>query len=80
MQKGIDLFEEIEGIERFLNLPVGTLRNIPVYARVAVIEAIRKVQDLEKHSLFRPGLYYIVLADLCGNTAFNAKYTAQGPI
>jgi hypothetical protein len=29
---------------------------------------------MEKASLFRPGLYYIVLADLCANTAFNAKY------
>jgi hypothetical protein len=29
---------------------------------------------MEKNSLFRPGLYYIMLADLCGNTAFNAKY------
>jgi hypothetical protein len=30
--------------------------------------------EMERSSLFRPGLYYIVLADLAGNTKFNATY------
>lgn len=69
-----DMYDNVEGLERYLNLPTGSLRNIPIYARMPAVNAILKVKEMEGKSLFRPGLYYIVLADLCANTAFNAKY------
>jgi len=74
MDESLSFYDNVEGLERYLNLPLNSLRNIPIYARVPAIEAILKVKELEKTSIFRPGLYYIVLADLCGNTEFNAKY------
>lgn len=67
-------YDNVEGWERYLNLPIGSLRNIPIYARKPAIDAIKKVKDMEGSSLFRPGLYYIVLVDLCANTIFNEKY------
>jgi class 3 adenylate cyclase len=76
-----DFYDDVAGLERYLNLPNDSLRNIPIYARKHAVDAIIKVKELEKTSLFRPGLYYIVLADLCGNTAFNAKYgDAEGDV
>jgi class 3 adenylate cyclase len=74
-------YDDLAPIERFLNLPEGSLRSIPIYARAPAVAAILKVKEMESKSLFRPGLYYIVLADLCGNTAFNAKYgDAEGDV
>jgi class 3 adenylate cyclase len=67
-------YDDVHGLERFFNLPAGSLRNIPIYARKGVVDAIIKVRELENSTIFRPGLYYIVLADLCSNTAFNAAY------
>jgi hypothetical protein len=67
-------YDDVVALERYLNLPEGGLRNIPIYARVGAVDAIRKVQEMERRTQFRPGLYYIVLADLRGNTDFNAKY------
>lgn len=67
-------YDDVAGLERYLNVPPGTLRQIPIYARVPAVDAILRVKEMEASSLFRPGLYYIVLADLIGNTAFNAKY------
>lgn len=69
-----EFYDNVEEHERYLNLPPGSLRNIPIYARKPAIDAIIKVKEMAKSSLFRPGLYYIVLADLCANTAFNAKH------
>src|ERR1700693_2205364 len=69
-----NFFKEVEGLEKYLGLSKGTLRNIPEYALEDAFDAIIKVREMEKSSLFRPGLYYIVLADLVGNTAFNVKY------
>ena len=81
MPDNFNLYDDVAGLERYLNLPEGSLRNIPIYARKPAIDAILKVKEMESKSLFRPGLYYIVLADLCGNTAFNAKYgDAEGDI
>ena len=67
-------YDDVEALEKYLNLPKGALNNIPIYARKPAVDAIIKVKEMEKASLFRPGLYYIVLVDLCSNTAFNAKY------
>lgn len=76
-----DLYDDVEGLERYLNVPKGALRNIPIYARVPAVNAIKRVREMEASTLFRPGLYYIVLADLRGNTAFNAKYgNAEGDV
>jgi hypothetical protein len=76
-----DLYDDVEGLERYLNLPKGALNNIPIYARVPAVDAIRRVRQMEASTLFRPGLYYIVLADLRRNTAFNAKYgNAEGDV
>lgn len=57
------------------------MRQIPIYARQPAVDAILKVREMESSSLFRPGLYYIVLADLVGNTDFNVKYgDAEGDV
>lgn len=70
----LSFYDDLAAIERYLNLPKGSLDKIPIYARKPAVDAILKVRELEKETFFRPGLYYIVLADLCANTAFNAKY------
>lgn len=77
----VNLYDDVVALERYLNLPENSLRNIPIYARQPAVDAILKVKKMESESLFRPGLYYIVLADLCDNTAFNAKYgNAEGDV
>jgi hypothetical protein len=70
----LTFYDDVGGLERYLNVPAGTLRQISIYARIPAVDAILKVREMEYSTLFRPGLYYIVLADLVGNTAFNAKY------
>jgi hypothetical protein len=76
-----NFYDDTAALERYLNFPPGTLRQIPIYARAAAIDAIVRVKDMEAASLFRPGLYYIVLADLIGSTSFNTKYgDAEGDI
>jgi hypothetical protein len=76
-----DFYEDVDELERYLNLPKGSLRQIPFYALRPAIDAILKVREMESKSIFRPGLYYIVLADLCENTSFNAKYgDAEGDL
>jgi hypothetical protein len=67
-------YDDVEALERYIGVPKGALSNIPIYARVPAVDAILSVRKMEEKSLFRPGLYYIVLADLVGNTDFNAKY------
>lgn len=80
-RKPPNFYDDTAGLERYFNFPPGTLRQIPRYARIPAIDAIVKVKEMEGSSLFRPGLYYIVLADLIGNTAFNAKYgDAEGDV
>src|ERR1700732_3844419 len=81
MGNKLSFYDDVAALERYLNLPEGSLRNIPIYARRPAVDAIIKVRKMEQESLFRPGLYYIVLADLCANTAFNAKYgDAEGDV
>lgn len=80
LDNGIN-YDDVAALERYLSLPKDALRNIPIYARVGAVDAILKVKEMESKSLFRPGLYYIVLADLCHNTDFNAKYgDAEGDV
>lgn len=74
MNPDFSFYDDVGGLERYLNLPEGSLGQIPIYARKPAVDAILKVKEMEEKSLFRPGLYYIVLADLCDNTKFNATY------
>lgn len=74
MNNDFSFYDDVVSLERYLNLPPNSLRYIPIYARKPAVDAIIKVKEMERTTLFRPGLYYIVLADLCANTAFNAKY------
>lgn len=81
MTDDLKIYDNVEALERFVGLPKGALTNIPIYARKGAVDAIIKVRQMESESLFRPGLYYIVLADLRKNTAFNAKYgDAEGDV
>jgi class 3 adenylate cyclase len=81
MDENFSFYDDVAGLERYLNLPPDSLRNIPIYARKPAVDAILKVKEMERTSLFRPGLYYIVLADLCGNTVFNARWgDAEGDV
>jgi hypothetical protein len=81
MADSLSFYDDLAALERYLNFPEGSLRNIPIYARKPAVDAILKVKEMESKNLFRPGLYYIALADLCGNTAFNAKYgDAEGDV
>ncbi|MEB3047695.1 hypothetical protein [Rhizobium mulingense] len=81
MLKNLSFYDDVAALERYIGVPKGALKNIPIYARVGAVDAIVAVREMEKNSLFRPGLYYIVLADLKGNTEFNAKYgDTQGDI
>jgi hypothetical protein len=55
-------------IENYLGIRNGSLDHIPHYALQGALHAIQAVREREKEELFRPGLYYIVLSDLCGST------------
>src|SRR5262245_45535433 len=80
-RRPLEFYDDVVALERYLNFPEGTLRQIPIYARQPAVDAILKVREMEGSSLFRPGLYYIVLADLVGNTDFNVKYgDAEGDV
>jgi class 3 adenylate cyclase len=74
IENNFSFYDDVHALERYLNLPTGSLKNIPIYARKPAVDAILKVKEMESNSIFRPGLYYIVLADLCANTAFNETY------
>lgn len=56
------------GIERYLGIPKGAFDHIPHYARGEALSAIERVRSMERKQVFRPGLYYIVLSDLCRST------------
>jgi len=60
-------------IEKYLKLRPGSFDHIPHYARNSAIEAIRSVMHLERSNIFREGLYYIVLCDLCRSSEAAAK-------
>jgi len=60
-------------LDKFLGFPEGTFDHIPHYCLEDAIYAISGVQEMERRSMFRPGLYYIVLADLCNSTESAAR-------
>lgn len=74
MSQSYAFYDDVSALEKEFGLPPGALRDIPIYARTQAVDAIMAVQEMERSSLFRPGIYYIVLADLIGNTNFNVKY------
>jgi hypothetical protein len=70
-----DIFEDKEicdgtaaDVDKFLGFESGTFDHIPHYARYEALDALLRVRDMEKNHVFRPGLYYIVLSDLCRAT------------
>jgi class 3 adenylate cyclase len=64
-------------VEEYLKLNSGTFDHIPHYAREGALDAIRHVMELEKRHLFRPGLYYILLSDLCRSTEASLHLGAE---
>ena len=66
--------DKLDQIEDELKLSRGSLGSIPDYARNQAVEVAKQILEMQKKSLFREGLYYIVLADIAGNTDFNVKY------
>lgn len=81
MNNQLDVYDDVAKLERYLNLPPESLKNIPIYARKPAVDAIIKVKEMESKSIFRQGLYYIVLTDLCNQTDFNSKYgDAEGDL
>ena len=70
-----DMFEDQEicggtaaDVDELLGFEPGTFDHIPHYARYEALDALLHVRDMEKNHVFRPGLYYIVLSDLCRAT------------
>lgn len=55
-------------VEKYLRISKGSFNHIPHYARDQALFAIQNVRSLERKRVFRPGLYYIVLSDLCRST------------
>lgn len=55
-------------VDEFLGFEPGTFDHIPHYARYEALDALLRVREMEKNHVFRPGLYYVVLSDLCRAT------------
>lgn len=55
-------------VEDFLGFEAGTFEHIPHYAREEALAALLHVRRMEEEHIFRPGLYYAVLSDLCRAT------------
>jgi class 3 adenylate cyclase len=61
------------GVEKYLGIPKGSFDHIPHYARDQALLAIQSVRAMERKRVFRAGLYYIVLSDLCRSTETSAS-------
>jgi len=57
-----------EEVEQFLGFEPGTFDHIPHYCRGEALGALLHVREMEKDHVFRPGLYYAILSDLCRAT------------
>lgn len=55
-------------VDEFLGFEPGTFDHIPHYARYEALSALLNVREMEENHVFRPGLYYTVLSDLCRST------------
>ncbi|MBL7149130.1 MAG: hypothetical protein ISS80_03565 [Candidatus Cloacimonetes bacterium] len=55
-------------VDKFLGFEPGTFDHIPHYARLEALGALLHVREMEESHVFRPGLYYTVLSDLCRAT------------
>src|SRR5688500_5197364 len=67
----------VEDIERLLRLGPGAFDHIPKYCRKEAMEAIAHVKRMEDEQVLRSGVYYVVLADLCGSTVASKKLGAE---
>ncbi len=63
-----DWLEDPELLKEMLRLGEKDLEYVPSYAFRATVQALIKLKKLESEKTIRPGLYYIVLTDLCGST------------
>lgn len=52
----------------FLDFESGTFDHIPHYAKADALAALIHVREMERRHVFRSGLYYAVLSDLCRAT------------
>lgn len=50
------------------------LRYAPAYAKDEAAAAIGKVEELQSQGILRKGVYYLVLVDLVGSTAYAAEH------
>lgn len=66
--------DQIDKIEDKLKIARGSLGSIPDYARTPAIAMVKRILEMQNKTLFREGLYYIVLSDIAKNTDFNVKY------
>jgi len=57
-----------ENVDVFLGLPRGSFDHIPSYCKAQALAAIAEVRILEQNGIFRTGVHYIVLMDLCAST------------
>lgn len=55
-------------VDQYLGFELGTFDHIPHYAREEALAALLNVREMEQNHVFRPGLYYTVLSDLCRAT------------
>ena len=60
--------ESAAEVDNFLDFEPGTFDHIPHYAREEALGALLHVREMEASRVFRPGLYYTVLSDLCRAT------------
>lgn len=60
--------DSVKDVEKFLGFEQGTFDHIPHYCRGEALDALLHVREMEKEHVFRPGLYYAVLSDLCRAT------------
>jgi hypothetical protein len=60
--------EKFKDIDEYLRLPSGSFDKIPGYVKQSAKEAIYRVREMERKTLFRPGLYYILLIDMIEST------------
>ena len=45
MNDQFSFYDDVAGLERYLNLPAGSLSNIPIYARKPAVDAIHKLRE-----------------------------------
>ena len=57
MENEID-YDNLSEMEKSFNLPKNSLKSIPIYARIHAADAIAKVMEMERKSLFNRLFHY----------------------